>query len=73
MRQLEIQARELQRLRVGDLVRYDPLDSYLLDNDEVIGGLGVVVDMNPSKMDIAIMVGGRHFWCWLGDLEVVGG
>ena len=73
MRQLEIQARELQKLRVGDLVRYDPLESYLLDHDEVIGRLGVVIDMNPSKMDIAIMVGERCFWCWLGDLEVVGG
>ncbi len=73
MRQLEIQARELQKLKVGDLVRYDPLESYLLNNDEVIGGLGVVVDMNPSKMDIAIMVGGQRFWCWLGDLEAIGG
>ena len=73
MRQLEIQARELQKLRVGDLVRYDPLESYLISNDEVIGGLGVVIDMNPSKMDIAIMVGDRCFWCWLGDLEMVGG
>ena len=73
MRQLEIQARELQKLRVGDLVRYDPLESYLLNNDEVIGGLGVVIDMNPSKMDIAIMIGDRRFWCWLGDLELVHG
>ena len=73
MRQLEIQARELQKLRVGDLVRYDPLESYLLNNDEIIGGLGVVIDMNPSKMDIAIMIGDRRFWCWLGDLELVHG
>jgi hypothetical protein len=73
MRQLEIQARELQKLRVGDLVRYDPLESYLISNDEVIGGLGVVIDMNPSKMDIAIMIGDRRFWCWLGDLELVHG
>jgi hypothetical protein len=73
VRQLEIQARELQKLKVGDLVRYDPLECYLLNNDEFIGGLGVVVDMNPSKMDVAIMVGEQRFWCWLGDLEAVGG
>ena len=73
MRQLEIQARELQKLRVGDLVRYDPLESYLIDNDDVLGRLGVVVDMNPARLDICVVIGERRFWCSLGDLETVHG
>jgi len=73
MRQLEIQARELQKLRVGALVRYDPLESYLIDNDDVLGKLGIVVDMNPAMMDICVVVGERRFWCSLCDLEAVHG
>jgi hypothetical protein len=73
VQQLEIQARELQKLRVGDLVRYDPLESYLIDNDDALGRLGIVVDMNPAMMDICVVIGDRRFWCSLGDLEAVRG
>lgn len=63
--------REKQELKVGDLVVYDPAVYYLLDNDEILGSTGIVLGMNPSGLDIQVLVGSRRFWCCLTDLELV--
>lgn len=71
MCQLEQQAREQQKLKVGDLVTYDPLVSYLIDNDEIMGATGIVLGLNASGLDIQVLVGSKRFWCYLGDLRLL--
>jgi hypothetical protein len=71
MQEAQQRDREKQDLKVGDLVVYDPVVYYLLNNDEILGVTGVVLDMNPSGLDIQVLVGSRRFWCHLTDLKLV--
>lgn len=73
MQGVKQQDREKQELKVGDLVVYDPAVYYLLDNDEILGSVGVVLGVNPSGLDVQVLVGSRKFWCCLTDLEVIDG
>ena len=66
---LEQQVREQQRFEVGDIVIYDPLNAYPIDDDEIFGKPGVVLGMNSSMTDIHVLVLSRRFWCYVGDLR----
>ena len=70
----ELEHREQQwlikPLKVGDIVIYDPVVGfYLVDNHEIIGKVGIVLDMNPAMTDIRVLVASRYFWCYVGDLR----
>ena len=73
MTRVKQRERERQELKVGDLVVYDPTVAYLLNNDEILGNTGIVLGMNPSGLDIQVLVGSRKFWCYLADLVLIDG
>lgn len=71
MQEVKQRDRERHELKVGDLVVYDPVMYYLLNNDEILGTTGVVLSMRPSGLDVQVLFGEKRFWCCLDDLKSV--